>query len=104
MDSSGLPSRNLKGDLPRSAEDLPLPGQVLEGKPKCPTVDGDGDGGGSPHVAPSVIGWGQGGRHGAGDVRHDDEGCVWQGSGSSKNSSGSGFSDGASFLVELEPF
>jgi len=33
-----------------------------------------------------------------------DEGCVWQGSGSSKNSSGSGSPDGAAFLVELEPF
>ena len=32
------------------------------------------------------------------------EGPVWQGFGSSKNSSGSGFSDGAVFLVELEPF
>jgi len=33
----------------------------------------------------------------------DTEG-VWQGSDSSKNSSGSGSSDGAAFLVELEPF
>ena len=33
-----------------------------------------------------------------------DYACVWQGSGSSKNSSGSGSSDGAAFLVELEPF
>jgi len=31
-------------------------------------------------------------------------GPVWQGSGSSKNSSGSGFSNGAASLVELEPF
>ena len=31
-------------------------------------------------------------------------GPVWQGSGSSKNSSGSGSSDGAASLVELEPF
>jgi len=31
-------------------------------------------------------------------------GPVWQGSGSSKNSFGSGSSDGAAFLVELEPF
>ena len=30
--------------------------------------------------------------------------CVWQGSGSSKNNSGSGFLDVAAFLVELEPF
>ena len=37
--------------------------------------------------------------------RNDSKsGCVWQGSGSSKNSSGSGSSDGAAFLVELEPF
>ena len=32
------------------------------------------------------------------------KGRVWQGSGSSKNSSGSGSSDGAASLVELEPF
>jgi len=31
-------------------------------------------------------------------------GPVWQGSGSFKNSSGSGSSDGAASLVELEPF
>ena len=31
-------------------------------------------------------------------------GPVWEGFGSSKNSSGSGSSDGAAFLVELEPF
>ena len=31
-------------------------------------------------------------------------GPVWQGSGSTKNSSGSGFSGGAASLVELEPF
>jgi len=31
-------------------------------------------------------------------------GPVWQGFGSSKNSSGSGSSDGAASLVELEPF
>ena len=31
-------------------------------------------------------------------------GPVWQGSGSSKNSSDSGSSDGAASLVELEPF
>jgi len=31
-------------------------------------------------------------------------GSVWQGSGSSKNSSGSVSSDGAASLVELEPF
>ena len=31
-------------------------------------------------------------------------GSVWEGFGSSKNSSGSSFSDGAAFLVELEPF
>jgi len=31
-------------------------------------------------------------------------GTVSQGSGSSKNSSGSGFSSGAASLVELEPF
>jgi len=31
-------------------------------------------------------------------------GPVWQGSGSSKNNSGSGSSDGAASLVELEPF
>jgi len=31
-------------------------------------------------------------------------GPVWQGFGSSKNSSGSGSSDGAVSLVELEPF
>jgi len=33
-----------------------------------------------------------------------DSGPVWQGFGSSKNSSGSGSSDGAASLVELEPF
>jgi len=33
-----------------------------------------------------------------------DYGPVWQGSGSSKNSSGSGSSDGAASLVELKPF
>ena len=33
-----------------------------------------------------------------------DIGPVWQGFGSSKNSSGSDSSDGAAFLVELEPF
>jgi hypothetical protein len=31
-------------------------------------------------------------------------GPVWQGSGSSKNGSGSGSSDGAAFLMELKPF
>jgi len=35
---------------------------------------------------------------------HQREGPVWQGFGSSKNSSGSGSSDGAASLVELEPF
>ena len=34
----------------------------------------------------------------------DDVGPVWQGSGSSKNGSGSGSSGGAVSLVELEPF
>jgi len=33
-----------------------------------------------------------------------DLGLVWEGFGSSKNSSGSGSSDGAAFLMELEPF
>ena len=36
------------------------------------------------------------------EINACDEGPVWQGSGSSKNSSGS--SDGAASLVELEPF
>jgi len=33
-----------------------------------------------------------------------DQGSVWQGFGSTKNGSGSGFSGGAASLMELEPF